>query len=254
MTANVTGPPISGGLLPGDRVIRGTIARWSETTEWKDRDGLPIPDTMLVIGFTTVLRRWRNKKPEYITEHPLPDPEQLNAAIRIAEWELGLDGKPSQPWRTTFLVYLVVLQTGAVFTYIHDTYGALLAYSALEEQIAVYRLLRGEHVFPIVRLEKRPWKSAKFGMQMRPHFQILDWRAPGGLSGSFTPQSPAPQIPGPATTAASIPAPASAPAPDPAPASAPAAPPSSASMVLDHTKPVKPITLAELVADEIPWK
>src|SRR5262249_51934510 len=139
-----------------------------------------------------------------------------------------------------------------------------------EEQVAVMRMLRGEHVFPVVRLEQRPWKSQKFGMQMRPHLQILDWRAPGGLSGSqFMPQSPSPQLPRPATTAAPVPGPA-APAPDPAsaaPTPGPAAPaatatssataaPSTApaSMVLDHTKPVKPITLAELVADEIPWK
>jgi hypothetical protein len=83
--SNVTVPSSNDGFpagLPGDRVTRGTIARWSETTGWVDRDGLPLPDTMLVVGYTTVLRRWQEKKPEYKTEHPLPDPEQLNAAIR----------------------------------------------------------------------------------------------------------------------------------------------------------------------------
>jgi hypothetical protein len=53
---------------------------------------------MLVIGYTTVLRRWKDKKPEYITKHPLPDPEQLNATIPIEGWEIGLDGKPREPW------------------------------------------------------------------------------------------------------------------------------------------------------------
>jgi hypothetical protein len=212
---------------------------------------------MLVIGYTTVLRRWRNKKPEYITEHPLPDPEQLNAAIPIAEWEIGLDGKPSAPWKIAYVIYMVDLKTGAVFTYIHDTYGALLAYNALEEQIAVTRMLRGEHVFPIVHLDKRPWKSAKFGMQTRPHLQILDWRAPGSMNDSqFMPQSPSPQLPGPATTAAPVPGPATPAAPAATATSpmtiAPSA--SSAASILDHTKPVKPVTLAELVADEIPWK
>ena len=276
MNANVTGPPFNGGLplgLSGNRVSRGTPVRWAETRSWRDRDGLPIPDTMLVIGYTTVLKRWQNKKAFYITEHPLPNPDQLNAAIPVAEWEIGLDGKPSKPWKLTYVIYMVDLKTGAVFTYEHDTYGAMLCFNNLEEQIAVYRMLRGEQVWPIVHLEQRPWKSAKYGMQMRPHLQILDWRTPLGGS-QFMPQTPTPQLPGPAATAAPVPGPAtSAPAPGPAPtASAPApgpaapaapaspatspataAPPTaSASTVLDHTKPVKPVTVGELIADELP--
>src|SRR5215467_10963648 len=171
--SNASTLPTNEGIgLPGDRVTRGTIARWSANGGWVDRDGLPIPEMMLVIGYTTVLQRWKDKKPEYITKHPLPDPEQHNATIPVAEWEIGLDGKPTPPWKLTYVVYMVDLKTGALFTYAHDTYGAMLAYTLLEEQIAVYRMLRGGHVWPIVHLEKRPWKSATYGMQMRPHFQI----------------------------------------------------------------------------------
>jgi hypothetical protein len=233
--------------------MRGTIARWSGTTGWVDRDGLPLPDTMLVIGYTTVLRRWKEKRPEYITEHPLLDPAELNAAIPIAEWELGLDGKPRKPWAITYVIYMVDLKTGALFTYAHDTFGAMQAYNALEEQIAVYRMLRGEHVWPIVRLDRRQWKSATYGMQMRPHFQIVDWRATGSGGGTpAVPQSPTPQLSGP-TPAPAAPAPASA-APAPPTASPPAAPPpaAAASSILDHTKPVKPVTVGELIADELP--
>jgi hypothetical protein len=146
-----------------------------------------------------------------------------------------------------------VLKTGALYTYAHDTYGALLAYTALEEQIAVMRMLRGEHVFPMVHLERRPWKSAVYGMQMRPHLQPTgDWRSPGGFQS--VPQSPTPQLLGPATAAAPAAAPTAAPAaptapPPPAAASPPAA---SASTILDHMKPVKPVTVAELIADELP--
>src|SRR5262245_63076661 len=121
MTANVTGPPANGGFLPGDRVMRGITARWSDTSSWVDRDGLPLPETMLVIGYTTVLRRWVNKKPEYIVEHPLPDPKLLNDAIPVTEWEVGLDGKPRPPWALTFVIYAVDLKTGALFTYASST-------------------------------------------------------------------------------------------------------------------------------------
>jgi hypothetical protein len=181
MSTNVLVPPSNGGGLPGDRVIRGTVARWSATTGWVDRDGLPLPNTMLVIGYTTVLRRRKDKKPEYITEHPLPDPKQLNAAIPVEEWE----------------------------------------------------------------------------MQTRPHLDPIEWRTPGGGGPKLAPQSPTPQLTGPATapTPAPTPAPApTAPAPTAAPTPAPAPATPQASTILDNTKPVKPVTVAELIADEIPWK
>ena len=251
MTANVTVPPSDGGSptgLPGDRVMRGTIARWASSTGWVDRDGLPLPETMLVIGYITVLRRWKEKRPEYISEHPLPDPDELNKAIPVAEWETGLDGKPRRPWNLTYVVYLVDLKTGALYTYAHDTYGAMQAYNALEEQIAVMRMLRGEHVFPIVHLEKRPWKSQTYGMQMRPHFQVVDWRASGGTP--VISPTPTPQLTGPmAVTPPAASAPAAAPATSAA-TSAPATPPQSP--ILDAMKPVKPVTVAEAIADELP--
>jgi len=254
MSANVIVPPSDGGGpagLPGDRVQRGSIAKWAASTGWVDRDGLPIPETMLVIGYTTVLRRWKDSRPEYITEHPLPDPDVLNNAIPVTEWETGLDGKPRRPWALTYIVYLVDLQTAALFTYAHDTFGASQAYNQLEEQIAVMRMLRGEHVFPIVHLEKRPWKSQTYGMQMRPHFQVVNWRASGGTSAISPPSTP--QLTGPATVtppAASAPAAAAAAPATPAPASASAT--ATKSPILDHTKPVKPATVGELIADELP--
>src|SRR5215472_561751 len=117
MNANVPVPPSDGGFMPGDRVMRGTIARWSANTGWVDRDGLPLPPTVLVIGYDTVLRRWQNKRPEYKTGHPLPDLDALNAAVPAGEWEPGIDGKPREPWALTYVIYMVDLKTGALFTY-----------------------------------------------------------------------------------------------------------------------------------------
>ena len=252
MSANVTVPPSDGGSpagLPGDRVMRGTIARWASSTGWVDRDGLPLPETMLVIGYVTVLRRWKEKRPEYITEQPLPEPDELNAAIPISEWDVGLDGKPRRPWALTYVVYLVDLKTGALYTYAHDTYGAMQAYNALEEQIAVMRMLRGEHVFPIVQLEQRPWKSQQYGMLMRPHFQVVDWRASGGTP-AISP-TPTPQLTGPMAVTPPA-ASAAAPAATPATTSAPPSATATQSPILDAMKPVKPVTVAEAIADELP--
>jgi hypothetical protein len=242
--------------LSGNRVSRGIRAGWTDTTGWRDRDGLPIPDLLMVIAYLIVLRRWQNKKPFYITEHPLPDPDELNAAIPGEEWENGPDGKPSKPWKTTYVIYMVdVKPTGTLYTYEHDTFGAKLCYEQLEEAIGVMRLLRGEHVLPIVHLEKRPMKT-QFGMKTRPHLQPIEWRAPVGSGPKLAQQSPPPQLIGPVTApTATAPTPATPAAPAPAAAAAPApAAASPASTILDHTKPVKPVTVAELIADEIPWK
>jgi hypothetical protein len=121
----------------------------------------------------------------------------------------------------------------------------------------VVHLLRGEHVYPIVRLDKRQWKSRKYGMQTRPHLDPIEWRTPGAGGPKLAPQSPTPQLTGPATapTPALAPTPApTAPAPTAAPTPAPAPATPRASTILDNTKPVKPVTVAELIADEIPWK
>jgi hypothetical protein len=261
MTMNVPIPPSGGGGfpagLPSNRATRGTPARWDETKGWTDRDGLPLPDTMLVIGYTTILRRWKEHKPEDKTEHPLPDPDELNAVIPVAEWEIGRDGTPQKPWKLTYLVYLVDFKTGSLFTYANSTYGAMLAYTNLEEQIAVMRMLGGEHVFPIVHLEKRPMPTA-YGMKSRPHLHPIDWRSPGGFQSVL--QTPTPQISGPSTTTPPVSTPTTPATPSSTPSTPTAPPPAAAasapssSSILDHMKPVKPVTVGEMIADEIPWK
>ena len=254
MSANVTVPPSDGGSsigLPGNRVNRGTIGRWTEATGWTDRDGLPMSSPMLVIGYTTIIRRWENNRPIDITDHPLPDPDDLNRKIPMSAWEIGRDGKPRPPHALTYVIYMVDLKTGALYTYANSTYGAMLCYTNLEENVAVYRMLRGEHVWPICTLEKRPMKTS-YGMGTRPHLQPTgDWRAPGGFQS--VPPSPTPQISGPSTAPAQPTAPSPAAASAPAtPAPAPASTTATKSPVLEATKPVKPVTVGELIADELP--
>jgi hypothetical protein len=215
-------------LIPfssGNRFIRGTFAKWDETKGWRDKDGVPLPDTVFILGYTTVLQKWKDGKAEVKSEHPLPDPELLNSQIPVEEWEADFSGKPTKPWKLTFVVWFVNLHNGALFTYANNTYGAMLAYNALEEQIAVIRLLRGEQVLPVVRLDRRPMDT-NFGMKSRPHFDIIDWRVPGSGGGGPTlpPQPPTPQISGPTTPSTPAPpspvTPSTPTTPPPAPATA----------------------------------
>jgi hypothetical protein len=251
-TASIPTPP-KGGELPAGlssaQVQRGIIARWSDKSPdpgWTDRDGLPLPSEMLVIGYCIVLRRWKDSRPEYKTEQPLPNPEDLNALIPMSEWDIGMDGQPSKPWKYCYVAYLVNLKNGTLYTFAHDTFGAMRCYALLEEQIAVMRMIRGAHVWPIVRLEKRPMKTRGGTLiTMRPHLEPIDWREPKGPGSGSPLMAPAPQISGPATPEAATPETS-------APTQPAAAPASSPNVVLDNTKPVKPVTVGELIADELP--
>jgi hypothetical protein len=231
--------------------MHGTFAKWTDREGWT-AEQVPLTQPMLVIGYDTVLQKWKDGVAEVKTGHPLPDPNELNAKIPTSEWELDLTGKPTPPWKITYAVYMVdAAITGAIFTYANSTFGAKIMYERLEEQIAVVRLLRGEEdVFPIVSLEKRPMPT-RYGLKTRPHLQPIDWRAPGRGSKPtpVTPQTP--QIGGPTTpTTASTPTTPTTPAASGTPPVAPAA--ATASSILDHTQPVKPVTVAELIADELP--
>jgi hypothetical protein len=202
---------------------------------------------MFVVAYPTALEMWRVEEGRNVVEHkfdyPLPDPEVLNDAIPLSEWKKGLNGQPEQPWKLIFIVVMINTTTGAVYAYKNSTYGARLMHEQLVERIAVKQMLCGEHVLPIAQLEKRPWHSAAFGPQLRPHLEPIDWRKIGGGD-----EPPTPLLPAPTPTTA----PASA-APADASAAAPtAASTASPSTVPDSTKPVKPMTVGEFIADELP--
>jgi hypothetical protein len=114
-------------------------------------------------------------------------------------------------------------------------------------------------VYALANLSERPMKK-RYGMGLRPHFEIIGWKTPGGDANAILVQPAAPQLAGPA--AAETP-----PASNTAPASAesnPAQPkpevrqakPKPAVNVTSETltvmSDVKPVSTNELLDDEIP--
>jgi len=238
--------------LPKDRILLGTTALWNAEAKWHDRDGLPIPPTpKLVIGMRTILRRWVDKEPIDIIEHPLPDVHELNASVP-KPWPTGLNGQEEPPYAVYYVVQFCDPQTGALYTFANKTYGAKLAYERLEEQVSVMRALRGANVVPVVVLDQLPMKTMNFGLKSRPHFQVMDFRMPPGSvsDGQPMPQSPTPQV-----ALASAAAIGQAPA-----ASAPSASASSLSPILtskavstlDEMKSVKSVPMSEMIEDQLP--
>jgi hypothetical protein len=272
MSHDLTTPPPEDdgfdGSLQSGRLLKGMFAKWTDSAGWHDRDGMALPSLVLVIAVFEFLQRWSNKKPDIITEKPLPDPESLNASIPQSEWELDLNGKPRPPWAHAVGAYLVDPASGAIFTYANSTMGAHMAIDQLREATVVMRSLRGMRVTPLVKLTSRPFKTS-FGMRTRPFFEIVEWRKPPGEDSTLPASKPLPQLTGPATAPAAPAAPAARATfstnPGPAPAT-PSTPPAAATPPA-QTKPaatvaaetvasmeqVAPVTFGELLDDSIPW-
>jgi hypothetical protein len=204
LTTPADGPEADDGFSASSRsrrVGRGSYLRWNDTQHWTDRDGIAAPSPLLAIAVNEILRRWKDNAAKDIADKPLPDPDELNAAIPVDEWEEGVDGKPRPPWEHTVVVYLVNLATGETYTYAHATVGAHIAFDALKESVITMRALRGEKCMPLVNLDERPMKM-KFGMGMRPHFEIIGWKTPGEDANAIPAQPSAPQLSGPAAAEA----------------------------------------------------
>jgi hypothetical protein len=214
-----------GDFAPPER-LRGAIAKWDKERSWHDTDGMPLPSPMLVIGTDTLLVRWYPQREE-IRAKPLPDPALLNSAIPRSEWRDGLNGAPEPPWKKNFEIRMIDPMGGKLYTFCNSTYGSLICFEQLNEQIFITKQLRGKGVLPLCKLEKRPM-STKQGTQSRPHLEPIEYRESGGPISVSTPPAPA-QL----TSAA------------------PAASPTARS-TLDAMKPVKPIPIEEALNDSLP--
>ena len=168
------------GSFSSDRTIKGVQLVWNDAQHWRDRDGQKAPEQLLVVAIDAILQRWLRTagKPEVIRDKPLPDPDALNSAIPIDEWETGIDGQKRPPWADTVVVYFIGPLVGCFYTFVSSTTGGLIAVDHLKESpVAGMRMLRGDRVVPLVELGERPMKT-KFGDKSRPHFNIVDWKEP----------------------------------------------------------------------------
>jgi hypothetical protein len=89
------------------------------------------------------------------------------------------------------------------------------------------------------------------GLRKRPVLEIVGWKTPGGPGGEAIPaKPPTPQLEQPTT------APVETPAKPPTPSQSAAKPKPAvklAAETLDAMGDVKPVTMAEVVDDDIPW-
>jgi hypothetical protein len=159
-------------IAPTNSGIVGTLLKcvdgvWTQT-------GIPVPPGLKLLALTTtaVVRRWKDQRViDTISKKPLPDPDQLNAAIPVSEWELDQNGQPCPPYELAWGVYLLDPETAEAFTFINKTFGAKIAVETLQNRVAWKRRLVGAKVVPEVELTSKPFKTGH-GLKIRPEFKI----------------------------------------------------------------------------------
>jgi hypothetical protein len=198
--SSVTAPTVFDGNQAGVRLIQGTLLKFVDG-RWTARDGTILkPDAQyLVVSITQALQCWQGGMPSDTViktpGEPLPDVDEMNEKIDVKDWETGLDGRPKPPWVHLYVAYLVNVETGDSYTFANSTTGARICVDKLNSQVHTMRLLRGRPVVPVVKLGAREMKT-QFGVKMRPHFEVVDWRALGDGGGELAPPaSPPPSLP-----------------------------------------------------------
>jgi hypothetical protein len=109
-----------------------------------------------------------------------PEREDLDDNDK-SKWEIGLDGKPKDPWCFQHLLPFENLETGEVLIFATPSNGGQIATEELVREYA-YRLKRKKsRALPIVKLAASTFTSPKFGEVVRPLFEIEGWEdAPTG--------------------------------------------------------------------------
>jgi len=108
-----------------------------------------------------------------------PQPERPECGDE-SDWPVGLDGKPSCPWKWTQFLYLMDVDSGETLTFSTSTSGGKIAIGDLTQQIKSMRGMQ-PGAMPIVELQSVQMPT-KFGKKPRPFFKIVSWRnrASGG--------------------------------------------------------------------------
>jgi hypothetical protein len=113
-------------------------------------------------------------QPEYVMWTPgTPKPEIPECGDECT-WPLGLDGKPSRPWKWNFFVYVIDAESGETLTFSSNTVGGKIAVRDLTQQIRSMRSMKPGSM-PVVELQSA-MMATDWGKKPRPHFKITGWR------------------------------------------------------------------------------
>jgi hypothetical protein len=174
--------PGSGGseqLRPA-RSMQGKIKLKFNDPDWS-ADEVPATNRILVCYDRTYAAiHWGEDAPieviPVIRGEPMPDLKTLNAAIPETDWRIGLSGKPEAPWQLQRVLEFLDPETAERLSWPANVtvVGSSRAAEELKGRIKIVRRLRGEDVYPRVRLTHK-FMPTKYGGRERPYFDIVGW-------------------------------------------------------------------------------
>jgi hypothetical protein len=142
--------------------------------QWSVADVVVAKTKYVVRGYTESVVRFENGTVvETISEKPLPNVDDLNAAIPEKFWSLGPDGNARPPWQRQFAIYLLDMASGYELTFPARSGGAIVAAERLKSAVENKRRFVGEPLWPIVEPESAPY-SRRFN-KSRPDLKIVGW-------------------------------------------------------------------------------
>jgi hypothetical protein len=102
-----------------------------------------------------------------------PEREELDDNDQ-SSWEIGLDGKPKDPWSLQYLLPLENFENGEIVIFTSATAGGRMSIAELSQAWSRH-VKRGSRAMPIVKLSVDNFTSKKFGAVQRPLFEITGW-------------------------------------------------------------------------------
>jgi hypothetical protein len=155
-----------------ERLGQGTRLKFVDgnwDAEGRDMTG----QRLLTLRLTRGLRRWSDETLEEISEDagPLPNHNDMNAAIPQAQWRIGLNGEPEPPWQMAYAVYLLDTNTFELFNSINQTFGQRIAWEKLREQVRWCSAVRKTSMHPMVVLGSARMKTKM--AKLRPDFAVV---------------------------------------------------------------------------------
>ena len=105
--------------------------------QWSIADVVVTETTKYVArGYAEMVVRWKDGgQVETINEKPLPNVDDLNAAIPENLWGLGPDGNPRPPWQWQSIIYLLDLASGYDLSFPARSGGAIVAVQRLKSAV-----------------------------------------------------------------------------------------------------------------------
>jgi hypothetical protein len=169
--------------VDGDRdrssLLPGTRLKFTNEATWESPEGVDFSGKhLLAVNVRRTEVKWGDGVPAEVIElgpgERYRDLDAVNETIDKSEWREGPSGQLQGPWQRQHVLELIDVKTMETLSWPTATVGGSIAIRELVEKIQRMRRFRGEHVYPLVKLDHKPMRT-RYGGRERPHLEVLAW-------------------------------------------------------------------------------